>query len=177
MTKRQEPITQPRFILAEGFEDAAFIRALIQARSNIPAFDVSPVNDIGEKQGNSGFEDAIIKLEPFTGFIPYVQHVVVISDNDDDPAGSFKNVCDQIEKARTFGLFLPRPGDAWRSDLTEIVRFLHSLPKAPGFITVAETEPELRIEWRREWTEEVPAIDHPGSPAEPNTNPTGRGTG
>ena len=100
MTKRGE-FTKSRFILAEGFEDAAFLRALIAYR-NTPEFDVSPTIDVGSKPGSSGFEDAVIACEPLTGF-PGVNEIVIVADNDDDPAKSFDNITGQIEKARREG--------------------------------------------------------------------------
>lgn len=100
MTKRGE-FTKSRFILTEGFEDAAFLRALIAAR-NTPEFDVSPTIDVGSKPGNSGFEDAVIACEPLTGFSA-VNEIVIVADNDDDPARLFASITGQIEKARREG--------------------------------------------------------------------------
>jgi hypothetical protein len=92
----------PHFILAEGEEDAAFARELIAKRNISIKFDVSPNIDVGGTGGNSGFYDSSIASEPIIGF-PDVKNVVILADNDDDPSASFKNVCDQIEKARSEG--------------------------------------------------------------------------
>ena len=96
MPKRDE-FTHPRFILAEGHEDASFARALIQHRG-LPPFDVSPNEDVGSVSGNSGFGDAIIDCEGVTGF-EAVSDVVFLADNDSNPADSFQDVRGQIEKA------------------------------------------------------------------------------
>jgi hypothetical protein len=101
MPKREE-FRQTRFVLGEGYEDASFVRALVAARGGHLSFDVSPTIDIGEVGGDSGFENAVIRCEPITGFTE-VSDVVILSDNDDDPAASFANVCDQIENARNNG--------------------------------------------------------------------------
>jgi len=100
MPKRGEFI-KSRFILTEGFEDAALILALIAAR-NTPEFDVSATIDVGSTPGNSGFENAVIACEPLTGFSA-VKEVVIVADNDDNPAQSFASICAQIEKARNEG--------------------------------------------------------------------------
>jgi hypothetical protein len=98
---RRGEITHPRFILAEGHEDAAFIRNLIKVR-RLQDFNVSPNIDIGLIGGNSGFEAAIGACEPLTGFTA-VKEVVFLADNDDSPSDSFASVCGQLEGARKAG--------------------------------------------------------------------------
>jgi hypothetical protein len=100
MGKRTE-FTNSRFILSEGFEDAACIRALIQT-GRVPAFEVSPNGDIGGISGNSGFETAVGACEAITGFTG-VTEVVILADNDDDPVSSFAQLCAQLERARRNG--------------------------------------------------------------------------
>jgi hypothetical protein len=101
MPKRLE-FANLRLILAEGNEDAAFIRALLRGRKNMPAFDISPNIDLAEVGGSSGFGEAIVACEAITGF-GNVTDVVILADNDDTPASSFANVCRQLEKARRNG--------------------------------------------------------------------------
>lgn len=96
--KRVE-FVKSRFALCEGNEDAALIRALVQSvPRNIKPFDVSPINDLVDSKGNGGFEEAIIGSDILTGF-EGVDDVVIISDNDDDPAKSFGKVRAQLKKA------------------------------------------------------------------------------
>jgi hypothetical protein len=96
--KRVE-FTQPRFALCEGNEDAALVRALAESiPRNIKQFDVSPVNDLCDKKGKDGFEDAIIGSDALTGF-DAVDDVIIISDNDDDPVASFRSVRAHLKKA------------------------------------------------------------------------------
>lgn len=102
MPKRAE-FKHPRFALAEGEEDAAFIRTLIRERT-LPPFDVSPTVDLGSVGGNTGFETAVLACEPITGFSS-VTKVLVLADNDDDPKLSYDNVVAQIEKVRADGGF------------------------------------------------------------------------
>ncbi|MCH8113686.1 MAG: hypothetical protein IH905_17310 [Proteobacteria bacterium] len=109
MPKRPE-FTKSRFILTEGFEDAEFLKALTDAR-NIADFDVSPTEDVGSTAGNSGFEDAVIACEPLTGFSA-VKDIVIIADNDDNPANSFASVCAQILKAQNEGNLKRNWGEA-----------------------------------------------------------------
>ncbi len=99
--KKREAFSQPRFVLAEGVEDAAVIRALIDKR-NLRPFDVSPTIDLGAQQGNTAFENAISVCEPLTGFLG-VSEVVLISDNDSDPAASFAAISAQVGRARQSG--------------------------------------------------------------------------
>jgi hypothetical protein len=100
MPKRGE-FTHPRFVLAEGFEDGAFIRQLIEVR-HLQDFNVSPNIDIAQVGGNSGFEASIGACEPITGFTE-VTDVVLVGDNDDNPKASFDSICTQLENARKAG--------------------------------------------------------------------------
>lgn len=96
---KRPAFTQKRFALCEGNEDAALIRALAgSVPRNIQPFDVSPINDLVDKKGNGGFEDAIISSDILTGF-DGVDDVIIVSDNDDDPTLSFGRVRSQLKKA------------------------------------------------------------------------------
>lgn len=92
--------TNKQFVLCEGEEDAAFTRALIAGRDIAQLFDVSPNIDLGQIGGNSGFEQSFLATEPLVGF-PDVKNVVVVADNDDDPAASFLGVINQLEGLRS----------------------------------------------------------------------------
>jgi|SRR5579875_154703 len=91
-----------RIIICEGEEDAAFIRALIKI-NNLAPFDISPIRDIGNVGGNTGFKNAILAADAINGF-EKVTDVVIVADNDDDPATSFKSVIEQIRNAKQSGL-------------------------------------------------------------------------
>jgi|LakMenEpi03Aug12_release.lakeMendotaPanAssembly.Ray.scaffolds.fasta_scaffold246895_1 hypothetical protein len=96
---RLNGFTHARFVLCEGNEDAALVRALAASvPRNIKSLNVSPVNDLCRKQGKDGFEDAIIGSDALTGF-DGVNSVVIISDNDDDPNKSFSAVRAKLKKA------------------------------------------------------------------------------
>jgi hypothetical protein len=98
---RRAEYTNSRVILAEGEEDAAFVRALLAAYSDIRPFDVSPTVDVGEVGGSSGFYRSVVRCDGLTGF-EGVTDVVIIGDND-DPRTSFAGICAQIERARNEG--------------------------------------------------------------------------
>jgi hypothetical protein len=85
------------FALCEGVDDANVIRELTKS-AGIKAFDVSPVNDLGNTNGNSGFEASIIGSSALPGF-DGITDVVVVSDNDDDPAASFSQIAAQLARA------------------------------------------------------------------------------
>ena len=100
---KREAFTQTRFILCEGFENSALVRALTDfPPRKLSRCDVSPNNDVGSVSGNTGFEKAIIGAEIIRGF-EKSQHVVVVADNDDDPIRSFNQVNEQLKKAKDEG--------------------------------------------------------------------------
>lgn len=95
--------TQTRFILCEGFEDAALARGLIGTPSrHLHPFDVSPVPDLADAAGNSGFENAFIGSDALTGF-ENISDVVIVADNDGDAQKSFGVVRAQLLKAKNKG--------------------------------------------------------------------------
>jgi hypothetical protein len=100
MAKRNA-FTERRFMLAEGTEDAAFVRNLLQTRGLL-RFEISPNEDVGSVRGNSGFERALIGCEPLTGF-DKVSEVVLLADNDGVPAVSFQTVLGQLTSAKNQG--------------------------------------------------------------------------
>jgi hypothetical protein len=92
-----------RVIISEGEEDAAFARAMLQSHSDaLPLFDVSPVIDIGKTGGSSGFGAAVMRADGLVGFHG-VGDVVIIGDNDDDPAKAFDAIVRQVRKAQEEG--------------------------------------------------------------------------
>lgn len=97
MAKRLE-FRHEKAILAEGIEDAAFLRELLQNRIRRP-FDISPVGDLGDKLGNSGFASAMSSSEPITKFTD-VKSVVLVSDNDEDPPASVALINKHINDAK-----------------------------------------------------------------------------
>ena len=101
---RRGEFKENRFVLCEGFEDSAITRGLIATASrHIPPYDVSPNHDLGTVPGNSGFEEAILGSAATRGFAD-VEDVVIVADNDDNPNAAFKNICDQITRAKQDGL-------------------------------------------------------------------------
>jgi hypothetical protein len=114
--------TKPRFVLCEGNDDAALVRALIaSAAGSIAEFDVSPVNDVTNVNGNSGFEESTIGASVLPGFED-VTRIVVVSDNDDNATSSFSKIRTQLLNAER---------DA-ASDRT------WSIPTAPALQTVGD---------------------------------------
>jgi len=100
---RRGPFTESRFILCEGFEDAALARGLIGTTSrHLPAFDVSPIPDLADAAGKEGFGDAFIGSDAVRGFENIVD-VIVVADNDSDALKSFNAVRDLLIKAKNEG--------------------------------------------------------------------------
>lgn len=88
-----------RLILCEGKEDVAFLSALI-ATQNLPK---SHLRHTGSKRNDRGGKDKFgerlrsLKLDP--DFRRSIKHILVVADCDNDPDGSFKNICAQIQRA------------------------------------------------------------------------------
>lgn len=107
---RRSEFKHSKLILGEGIEDASFARAFIAARGLREA-EVDSVQDLGGVGGNSAFEKTIAACEPIPGF-NNVLDVVILADNDANPAESFENVRRQIENARNGDSMSRRWGDA-----------------------------------------------------------------
>ena len=100
---RAGPFTLPRLLLCEGPDDESFFEKLIERR-NIQRFHISDTSTAeAPNGGNSGFRRGLIAAR-LNGNYASVTKILVVSDNDADPAASFRNVCDQIEAAG-----FPRP--------------------------------------------------------------------
>ncbi len=97
--EKQPEIKSTRFILAEGFEDAEFAKAVTKYRK-MNNYEALPNQDIGRVGGDSGFYPALTKIEPLAGFTE-VTDVVLIADNDINATRrtNFDRVCSQIAKA------------------------------------------------------------------------------
>jgi hypothetical protein len=89
---KSEVFREPRLILCEGESDCAFFRSLLEGR-RIPGFQV--VKPAG---GKDGFKDRLDAFPAITGFED-VLLIVLVRDNDDDPARSFKHLQTQIREA------------------------------------------------------------------------------
>ena len=84
----------PRLLLCEGAEDVAFFERLITVRK-LPRFRVK---DTGGKKskaaGNTRFWFALEALKTEIG----IRNILIVADNDDDPAISFRRVRQQIKR-------------------------------------------------------------------------------
>jgi hypothetical protein len=100
-------VATPWIILSEGDGDEAFFRHLIAARGipNVEALK-RPKTDDPEKQipeGNSGFGKWLKALVPLTGINTH-GGILIASDNDSNPAESFKLIRKQIKSAKVYGV-------------------------------------------------------------------------
>ena len=105
MSDNKEPIPgnikEPRLILCEGQGDASFIRHLIKER-NLPPFDILyPAQPYTETGGVNGFREMLEALSLFHGFRT-LKGILVLSDNDDNPANAFRSVSEQISSAEGY---------------------------------------------------------------------------
>lgn len=94
-------IVEPRLILCEGEGDASFLNHLIKER-NLPGFDIFfPSNPYTETGGVNGFKEMLESFSLFHGFRT-LKGMLVISDNDDNPANAFRSVSEQISSAEGY---------------------------------------------------------------------------
>jgi hypothetical protein len=82
-------------LVCEGYKDRSFFNQLIEERQ-LPRFHILKTN------GNSNFFSELnaLQLQETTRFRA-LRGIIIAADNNDDPAGRFQNVCDQVE--RVFG--------------------------------------------------------------------------
>jgi len=88
----------PRLLICEGPEDIAFFHKLIEAHG-LPTFHVRSTGlNRHEAGGNSKFGERLKAIRTNRGF-QKLQHIVLVSDNDNDHDSSFQNICDQVDAA------------------------------------------------------------------------------
>lgn len=88
-------IVKPRVIVCEGKADVAFFEHLLAERQ-LPEFQVLPAN------GNSRYEDLLTALSAAPGF-NNLSGILLIGDNDLNPAAAFQNIRTQILTAGGYG--------------------------------------------------------------------------
>lgn len=89
-------ITGRHVIVCEGKADVAFFEHLIAERG-LPEFQVLPAN------GNSRYGDILVALTAAPGFNG-LSGILVVADNDLDPAAAFQNILEQIQEAGGYGV-------------------------------------------------------------------------
>jgi hypothetical protein len=89
-------ISSSRVLLCEGAGDVSFFQHLIELRALPDFFVTCPMPE--EPGGRSGFTARLRSLRTSRGF-DEVTGILVVSDNDLDPAGSFKEVRKLIHEA------------------------------------------------------------------------------
>jgi len=96
-------ITLSRLILCEGPSDEAFFRTLIEMR-RLPEFSIRHTGDADLSRIGSITKFGLL-LEGIPSWVGFdlVTDIVIIANNDDDPAGNFGRVCEQIRNAAPFG--------------------------------------------------------------------------
>lgn len=97
LTIDQEPIQSPRVILCEGSGDKNVFQALLAAR-NLPNFYVTHPREVTDPGGRTGFTSRLRGLRLQPGFDD-VTGIIVVTDSDDDPNGSFQQVRTLIHEA------------------------------------------------------------------------------
>jgi hypothetical protein len=87
-------------ILSEGDGDYAFFKNLIEVRK-IP--NMEPRRRTGKLSGNTVFKQWLEALRPETGADQY-SGILIVADNDGNPAKAFKEVRRQIQQAGEYGI-------------------------------------------------------------------------
>ena len=81
----------PRLLVCEGLKDQLFFQHFIHVRG-LPRFHIIAAN------GNDRLGEAIeaYQIQPKSNY-PSIGNILIVADNDDDPAKRFRNVCRQID--------------------------------------------------------------------------------
>ncbi|HXN54007.1 MAG TPA: DUF3226 domain-containing protein [Candidatus Acidoferrum sp.] len=96
-------LSQPRILICEGSSDVSFFSHLIKKR-NLPEFDIFQPNVAeGVPSGKGGYKGF---LEGLSTILPSkaVKGILIVGDNDLNPANSFQNIQDQITAAGGYGV-------------------------------------------------------------------------
>jgi hypothetical protein len=83
---------RPWLILCEGESDKRFLQGLIDVRGLPQEFQVEHPGIEGDSGGRSKFGAFLRGISTSESFIENVRAVLVVSDNDDVPADSFREV-------------------------------------------------------------------------------------
>lgn len=96
-------LSKPRILICEGEADKAFFTHLLNQR-NLPAFDVFHPHELeGVASGNTAFGDFLRGLSILLPSAS-ISGILLVSDNDLDPNGSFQSIRAQIQNAGGFGV-------------------------------------------------------------------------
>jgi hypothetical protein len=99
--------TEPLFFLCEGNADCAFVRAALAHRGKTSGYSIRSMShqDLNTGAWIPGGVDnlgsALSAYRQTTGFDPNVKHVVVVIDNDADPAANFAKARTQVLSTAT----------------------------------------------------------------------------
>lgn len=100
-------LSTKHLLICEGTHDKEFFKHLILARS-IPA-DFTIVGcsfASGQNASRDGIEkltEALDELPTLAGFYDVLQSILIVADNDDNPAEKFNKVVDLINETSSFG--------------------------------------------------------------------------
>ena len=96
-TPEREEINQPRIILCEGKADSVFLKALLSQR-RLYGFQISE-----PAHGNRDFTRRLNAIKATEAYVTHIiRDVVLVTDNDEYPQKSFRDVKKQIQKSNTY---------------------------------------------------------------------------
>lgn len=104
MAEAANSSTSKYVLLCEGVRDKAFFRHLISERK-LPDFRITYPNEKSDPSkpseggGRSGFHSALVGFRAASEWTG-AEAILIASDSDDDPPGSFREVQNQIDKAK-----------------------------------------------------------------------------
>lgn len=102
-----EKFTERFVILCEGDNDTAFFAALI-ANRGLPRFQIVSPRDVGlQGGGRPDFAQALTSFWAIPGFKEVVEAVLIVSDNDDNPAQALNEVKAALQKAEPYEFSTP----------------------------------------------------------------------
>lgn len=128
-----QEITKEWLILCEGKADKAFFRELIKKRG-LPDFDVwFPLRKNDDSGGWTKFGYWLNEIKTNEGFIRNTKAILVVADNDDDPATRFTEIQAQIRDGIGYGVpKTPLQATTSAGDLPQIVIMMVPLDGNPG---------------------------------------------
>jgi len=112
-------------VVCEGASDDAFVRHLIDRRKLGAITVVYP--EAPEPGGRQGFGSVLRTLRTLRGF-ETVTGIIILSDNDADPTGSFSEVQEQIRTADRYGV--PSKPEEWTTGRGTPPIAVYMLPRA-----------------------------------------------
>lgn len=95
-------LSAKHIVVVEGDADCAFLRALICQRG-LQDFQVIAPGEVAQGAGGRAAFTHVLNYLPIADDFDRVEAILLLSDNDDDPDDSFREVVQAVQRAVEFG--------------------------------------------------------------------------